>query len=115
VNDEDVGELGPIDYVVVEFPADTAAFCSQLAAELRTLVDRGVVRLPDLLFLRKSLDGWAALEPDRVATVVLWENVWAARLDSAVRRSGGQCVASGRIPTEALLAALEADEAAREE
>jgi uncharacterized protein DUF6325 len=152
MNDEDVDELGPVDYVVVEFPADTANFSGQLATELRTLIDRGLVRLLDLLFLRKNLDGsvegfeshdlgdseldglraletalamllldervesiGAALEPGSVAPVLVWESVWAAPLRSAVRRSGGQWVASGRIPTQALVAALKADEATTKE
>jgi Family of unknown function (DUF6325) len=52
----------------------------------------------------------AAIEPGSSAGVVVWENSWAAPFASAVRRSGGQLVASGRIPTQALLAAIEADE-----
>jgi hypothetical protein len=42
--------------------------------------------------------------------VLVWENAWAAPFASAVRHSGGQLVATGRIPTQALIAALEADE-----
>jgi len=59
----------------------------------------------------------AAIEPGRSAAVLVWENAWAAPFGSAVRRAGGQLVASGRIPTQALLAAIEADdqEAAAEE
>jgi hypothetical protein len=41
--------------------------------------------------------------------VLVWENTWAARFGSAVRRSGGELVATGRIPTQALIAAAEAD------
>jgi hypothetical protein len=52
----------------------------------------------------------AAIEPGSSAGVVVWENTWAAAFASAVRRSGGQLVAGGRIPTQALLAAIEADE-----
>jgi hypothetical protein len=46
----------------------------------------------------------AALEPGSVAAVLVWKNVWAAPFGSAVRRSGGQLVASGRIPIQALAA-----------
>ena len=53
----------------------------------------------------------AALEPGSVAAVLIWENLWAASFGSAVRRSGGEMVASGRIPIQALAAALEHDEA----
>ena len=52
----------------------------------------------------------AAIEPGNSAAVLVWENSWAAPFASAVRRSGGQLVASGRIPIQALLAAIEADE-----
>ena len=51
----------------------------------------------------------AALEPGSVAAVLVYENSWAGPFASSVRRSGGQLVASGRIPTQALLAAVEAD------
>ena len=145
--DEQLDELGPVDYLVVEFPADKANFSGQMAAELRALIESGVVRLLDLLFVRKNVDGsvegfeshdfgddeldelraletalamllaeedieWigAALEPGRVATVLVWENAWAAPFGSAVRHSGGQLVASGRIPIQALAAALDAEE-----
>jgi hypothetical protein len=52
----------------------------------------------------------AAIEPGSSAAVLVWENTWAAPFASAVRHSGGQLVASGRIPIQALLAAIEADE-----
>ncbi len=147
MNDNDVDELGPVDYLVVEFPADKANFSGEMAAELSALVGRGLVRVLDLLFLRKDLDGsvegfeshefdagevgelralegelamllaaedveaiGAALEPGSIAAVLVWENAWAAPFGSAVRRSGGQLVAGGRIPIQALAAAIEADE-----
>ena len=152
MNDEDVDELGPVDYVVVEFPADQANFSGEMAKELSALVERGVVRVLDLLLLKKNLDGsvegfeshefedgdlgelreletelamllaeedvesiGAALEPGSVAAVLVWENVWAAPFGAAVRRSGGQLVAGGRIPIQALAATLEADEATTKE
>ncbi len=146
MTDEDVDQLGPVDYLVVEFPSDRANFSGEMASELSALVERGVVRILDLLFLKKNPDGsvegfeshdfgddelgelrgletalamllaeedvesiGAALEPGSVAAVLVWENVWAAPFGSAVRRSGGQLVASGRIPIQALAAALEAE------
>lgn len=151
MNDNDVDELGPVDYVVVEFPADQANFSGEMASELSTLIERDLVRVLDLLFLRKNLDGsveafeshefddsevgqlrtleselalllaeedvesvGAALEPGSSAAVLVWENTWAAPFGSAVRRSGGQLVASGRIPVQALAGALEADEQTKE-
>ena len=152
MNDTEVDELGPVDYVVVEFPADRANFSGEMAAELSALVAGGVVRVLDLILLKKELDGsvegfeshdfgdvdlgglreletdlalllaeedvesiGAAMEPGSVAAVLVWENAWAAPFGSAVRRSGGQLVASGRIPIQALAAAIEADEAATKE
>jgi hypothetical protein len=53
----------------------------------------------------------AALEPGTVAAVLVWENRWAAPVAVALRRSGGQLVANGRIPVQALLASLDASEA----
>jgi Family of unknown function (DUF6325) len=147
MDDGDVDELGPVDYLVVEFPADKANFSGEMASELSALIDRDLVRVLDLLFLRKNLDGsveafeshelddsevgqlraletelalllaeedvesiGAALEPGSIAAVLIWENSWAAPFGAAVRRSGGQLVAGGRIPIQALAAALEADE-----
>ena len=53
----------------------------------------------------------AALEPGTSAALLVFENTWAAPFAAAVRRSGGQLVASGRIPVQAILAALDAAEA----
>ena len=140
-----VDELGPVDWIVVEFPG--SRFNGEIAPALRDLVDRNVVRVLDLLVLKKDSDGTleafelsdldtseigelrgyesqlamllseddvtavaAAIEPGSSAAVLVWENTWAAPFASAVRHSGGQLVASGRIPIQALLAAVEADE-----
>ena len=53
-----------------------------------------------------------ALEPGTSAALLVWENRWAAPLAVALRKSGAQLVANGRIPIQALVAALEAAEAA---
>ena len=140
-----VDELGPVDWIVVEFPG--SRFSGQIAPALLDLVERDLVRVLDLLVLKKDADGSleafelsdldegeigelrtyeselamllseedvtslaAAIEPGSSAAVLIWENTWAAPFASAVRRSGGQLVASGRIPIQALLAAIEADE-----
>ena len=55
------------------------------------------------------------LEPGSAAAVLIWENTWAAPFGSAVRRSGGQLLANGRIPTQALIAAVEAERQAASE
>ena len=147
MSDSEVDELGPVDYVVVEFPADKANFSGGMASALADLVDRRVVRVLDLLILRKDRDGSieafeleeledgevgelrtlegrlasllaeedveavaAALEPGSTAGLLVWENTWAAPFAAAVRHSGGQLVASDRIPIQAVVAAIEADE-----
>jgi Family of unknown function (DUF6325) len=145
-----VDELGPVDWIVVEFPG--SRFNGQIVPALLDLVERDLIRLLDLLVLKKDANGSleafelsdldegeigelrtyeselamllseedvtslaAAIEPGSSAGVLVWENTWAARFGSAVRRSGGQLVASGRIPTQALLAAIEAEEQEQEE
>ena len=143
-NSSDV--LGPVDYVVVEFPAAKADFSGAMASELMSLVDRELVRVLDLVLLRKELDGsltvdefhdvdpshlgelgaleaelgmllaaadvekvGEVVEPGSIAAVLVYENRWAGPFASAVRRSGGQLVANGRIPIQALLAAVETE------
>src|SRR5215213_2496111 len=49
--------LGPVDYLVVEFPAAKANFSGEMATQLGSLVDRELIRVLDLLLLRKDLDG----------------------------------------------------------
>ncbi len=53
----------------------------------------------------------AAMEPGSTAGVLIWENLWAAPFAAAARRSGGQLIANGRIPIQAIIASIEADEA----
>ena len=53
----------------------------------------------------------AAMDPGTVAGVLIWENLWAAPFASAARRSGGQLIANGRIPIQAIIASIEADQA----
>ena len=147
MTENDLDVLGPVDYLVVEFPADKADFSGEMAKELSALVDRGLVRVLDLLILRKDADGsvegaelhelddsnvgqlralegelgmllaeedieafGVAIEPGSVAAVLVYENSWAGPFSSAVRRSGGQLIANGRIPTQALLAAIESEQ-----
>ena len=57
MGESDVDELGPVDYLVVEFPADKANFSGEMAHELSGLVERDLVRVLDLLFIKKDLDG----------------------------------------------------------
>jgi hypothetical protein len=142
----DLDEMGPVDYIVLAFP--TSRMTGEALPMLIDLVDRGVIRILDLVFLQKSEDGTVttlsqvdlermkvleaalfegaasgllgaeelaeaaeALDPGTAAGVLVYENVWAAPFAAALRRSGGQLVASGHIPIPALVAALDALEA----
>ena len=146
MNETDFNEMGPIDYVLIEWPnrqPDGSA-----VPHLVDLVDRGIIRVLDLTFITKGEDGSVAaieiadlgdageefavfegassglltdedtdeaataMEPGTSAALLVFENSWAAPFATAVRQSGGQLVASGRIPIQAMLAALEAAEAA---
>lgn len=143
--DRSLDELGPVDYIVVEFPAGASNFTGEMAAELVALTDSGTIRVIDALVLTKDEDGAvdamelsdipdlgplqaieaelaellaeedvehlaAAMEPGSTAGVLVWENLWAAPFASAARRSGGQLIADGRIPLQAILASIEAEE-----
>ena len=144
---DDLDQMGPIDYLVLEFPG--SRMTGEAFLLLVDLVDRGVVRILDLVFVRKESDGsvvgveladvngdgeldlsvfegvssglvgeddiqeaGTVLEPGSSAGILVYENLWAAPFAAAIRRSGGQLVASGRIPVQAVLAALDADERA---
>jgi hypothetical protein len=144
---DELDALGPIDYIVVEYPHGNLT--GEAFPLLVDLVDRGLIRVIDLAFVRKGEDGTVtafeikdfdqdgkldlavfegaasglmgdddyedagkAIQPGAAAAILVYENLWAAPFASAVRRSGGQLVASGRIPVQALIAAL--DEAEQE-
>jgi len=137
--------MGPIDYLLVEFPGNRMT--GKAFPLLVDLVDRGLIRILDLVFVRKEANGsvrglvladldgdgqldlsvfegassgllgeddiqdaGGALEPDSSAGILVYENVWAAPLAREIRLSGGQLVASGRIPVQAVIAALDAAE-----
>ncbi len=145
MNSTDASETGPIDYLMVEWPGKQPT--GEAIPYLVDLVDRGLIRILDLMVIAKAEDGSiamvdiaeiggevaefavlegassgllgdddaeeasAALEPGTTAAVLVYENSWAGPFAAAVRRSGGQLVASGRIPVQALIAALDAAEA----
>ena len=141
-------ELGPIDYLIVEWPPGTEPTGEGLR-HLVDLTERGLIRVIDLAFVKKQEDGTTrgiaitdldadgsldlvefegassgllgdedyeeagqALEPGAAAAILVWENRWAAPFAAAVRKSGAQLVATGRIPINALMDALDQLEAA---
>ncbi|MFV2070897.1 MAG: DUF6325 family protein, partial [Pirellulales bacterium] len=89
------------------------------ALELSDIEDLGDLRaleaeLAELLAEEDVAHLAAAMDPGSVAGVLIWENLWAAPFASAARRSGGQLIANGRIPIQAIIASIEADEMAIE-
>jgi hypothetical protein len=144
---EELLEMGPVDYVILEWPKQDRQPTGDVAPMIVDLVDRGIIRILDVAFLAKEADGSivaidaaavqgeaagfaefegassgligdddlneaaSVLEPGTSAALLVWENRWAAPIAVALRRSGGQLVASGRIPIQAILAALDAAEA----
>lgn len=134
-------DLGPIDYVVVEWTEGQPT--GESIPHIIDLIDRGIVRLIDIVFVAKSADGVVtqfeldelgaefsvfdgaatdliddddvaeaavAIAPGASAAIIVWENLWAAPFATALRNNGGQVVASGRVPVDALLKSLEAGE-----
>ena len=135
-------EIGPIDYLVVEWPAGKQP-TGEAMPHLIDLVDRGVIRILDMAFVRKDEDGTvagldlstlgagdpqltvfqgassgllgdddvaeagSALEPGCSAALLVYENTWAVPFATALRRGGAQLVANGRIPVNAVIAALD--------
>jgi hypothetical protein len=144
VSTEELEEMGPIDYLIIEWPDRQPS--GEAAPLLADLVDRGLIRILDLAFIAKGEDGSVTMldigalphESDRLgelvgassgllseedaeeaaralergtsAAVLVYENLWAAPFAVALRRSGAQLVANGRIPVQAILAALDASE-----
>jgi hypothetical protein len=142
----ELDEMGPVDYLVVEFPERKVT--GHGFRQLLDLVDRDIIRILDLTFVTKDPDGSVAvaaiadldasgeldlaafegassgllgsedieaagevLEPGGTAALLVYENLWAAPLAVAMRQAGGQLIATGRIPIQGILAALDAAEA----
>jgi dihydroorotase-like cyclic amidohydrolase len=135
---------GPVDFVLLEFPRD--GLTGEAAHALVDLVERGIVRIYDLMVISKDPDGGievleltepgsgaggfayfagarsgligdedmqeaaAAMEPSTVAALIVYENSWAIPFVAGVRSSGGELIASARIPAADVMAAVEAME-----
>jgi dihydroorotase-like cyclic amidohydrolase len=145
VSEQPADVSGPIDYLLIEFPADRLT--GRVAPALADLVESGTIRLYDVMVISKGKDGTVsalamedvggetgfeyfagastgllgdddlrsaaeALEPGTVAALIVYENTWAVPFVIAARESGGELVASGRIPATDVMAALDAVEAA---
>lgn len=140
----EIAEMGPIDYLLIEWPETRPhrelapqlidlvgrglvrildlVFLAKDEAGSVEVVEIG--RLPSLAVFEGAASGLLAdddleeagrvMEPGTSAALLVYENAWAAPFAVAVRRSGGQLVAGGRIPIQAVLGALEAA-GAREE
>jgi Family of unknown function (DUF6325) len=143
VTDELLEEMGPVDYIVLEWPGRQPK--GDAIPLIIDLVERGIIRILDVALMIKGDDGSTvavdlaeieddnfdvfegastgllsqadldeaaeALAPGTSAAILVWENRWAAPVAVALRRSGGQLVASGRLEIQAILAAIEAAEA----
>ncbi|HEX5857138.1 MAG TPA: DUF6325 family protein [Microbacterium sp.] len=145
MSDTSLDQLGPVDFLVIEFPEGQQRFTGEVAEELVRLSEAGTIRVLDVLILVKDENGdvdalelsdagglddivqvelalaellavedladlTAEMGPGSVAGVLVYENLWAAPVASAARRAGGQLVASGRVPIQALIASLDGDE-----
>ena len=70
MTDVTMESLGPVDYLVLEFPAGEQNFTGEVAAELARLAEAGTIRVLDLLILAKDEDGSVeALEIDDLEAV----------------------------------------------
>ena len=144
--DMEARDVGPIDYLAVEFPE--ARMRGEGLAALIDLVDRGIIRLLDARAVVREVDGTFTaaaitdldgdgtldlaifegvesgliddedlqqaadlIEPGKVVALLVYENTWAVPFVNAMRRVGAELIASGRIPADEVIAALDSLEA----
>ena len=144
--DMEARDVGPIDYLAVEFPE--ARMRGEGLAALIDLVDRGIIRLLDARAVVREADGTFTaaaitdldgdgtldlaifegvesgliddedlqqaadlIEPGKVVALLVYENTWAVPFVNAMRRVGAELIASGRIPADEVIAALDSLEA----
>ena len=108
----DSGTIRVIDVLILTKAADGTLEATGLSGsgelgELRVLA----AELGELLAADDVDHLAAAMVPGSTAGVLIRENLWAAPFASAVRRSGGQLIAGGRIPVQAIIASIQAAEA----
>jgi hypothetical protein len=108
----DSGTIRVIDILILTKNADGTVEPMEFSdvAEVGEL-QKVEAQLAELLAEDDVVNLAAAMEPGSTAGVLIWENLWAAPFASAARRSGGQLIANGRIPIQAIIASIEADEA----
>ena len=126
-------DVGPIDYLVLEFPE--AKFTGEGFRELLDLVDRGVIRILDMRVVKREVDGTfsaaalADLDHDGTLDLAVFEGIESGLLDdedlaaaaqmiqpgsaagmlvSSMRRAGADVVSSGRIPAGDVITKLDA-------
>jgi uncharacterized protein DUF6325 len=129
--------IGPVEILVVSFPGNK--FSGEIAPALAELVETGLIRVIDLVFVTKDADGevvgielsdlddevsnayrphveepsgllaeediedlGADLAPNSSAAILLFEHLWATKFRDAMVDSGGELVASIRIPKEVI-------------
>jgi hypothetical protein len=129
-----------VDFVLIEFQGDRLS--GEVAPALVDLVERGIIRLYDLMVVSKAEDGSVealelkdpagaaeftyfagaqsgllgdddlhqaaeAMEAGTVAALIVYENTWAVPFVEAAMHSGGELIASARIPAPDIMRALE--------
>ena len=108
----DAGTIRVIDVLILTKGADGSVEAIELS-DIDELGDLQAIEteLAELLAADDVEHLAAAMEPGSTAGVIVYENVWAAPFASAARRAGGQLIANGRIPIQAIIASIEADQA----
>jgi hypothetical protein len=129
--------IGPVEILVISFPGNK--FNGDVAPALAELVQTGLIKVIDLVFVAKDAAGDVValelseldettsaaflphveepsgmlaeediedlagdLDSNSSAAILLFEHVWATRFRDAVVDSGGELLASIRIPKEAI-------------
>ena len=107
----DAGTIRIIDILILVKDADGSVEAMELS-DIENLgpLQQIEAQLAELLAEEDVVNLAAAMDPGSTAGVLIWENLWAAPFAAAARRSGGQLIADGRIPIQAIIAAIDADD-----